>query len=290
MYKGIYTALIGPFKNNVFDVESFEHLITSQIQAGVDGFVVNGTTAESPNLNQEEVLAALHIVKNLCMEQKIIVGCGSNSTHKTISLAQALEKEGGFDAFLLVVPYYNKPTQEGLYQHFKAIHDNTNKDIILYNVPGRTITSLEPETCARLSKLDRIVGLKDATGDMEYYKKTRDLCGPSFSILSGDDATFAEFALLGGNGCISVLSHLFAAPMKACFHKAIESDSSAKADYESYQKICKLLFQEPSPAPVKYALKKMGIISENSLRLPLVTVTENLAQEIDQELQRLKVI
>jgi len=290
MFKGIYTALVSPFKNGELDLASYEALLKDQMAKGVDGVVVNGTTAESPNLSEQEVLASIKKACEIFGDKKVIVGCGSNSTNKTIALANTIETQTSVAALLLVVPYYNKPTQDGLYAHFKAIHDATKTPIILYNVPGRTITSLSPETCAKLAKLERIKGLKDATGDMNYYKKARDLCGPEFSILSGDDATFAEFSLLGGDGCISVLAHVLPKQMQACYEKAKTKDTSAADDYKNYLLITDLLFNEPNPGPVKYALKKMGIISEDEMRLPLLKTTESLSKKIDAELERLKII
>lgn len=290
MLKGVYTALVSPFKNGKLDIESYQSLLKQQLEGGIDGFVVNGTTAESPCLDWSEVEAsfmeAKKIVKN---NEPIILGCGSNSTEKTIQLAKKSEALGA-DALLVVVPYYNKPSQEGMYQHFKAVHDNTSTPIIIYNIPGRCVVSMNPDTMKSLSDLDRIVSVKDATGSMDVYKNQRQAFGDALSLLSGDDSSYVDFSLLGGDGCISVLSHLIPDKMKDWLEKAKTGDKTCIDDYKKYDRLAGLLFKEPNPAPTKYALKKMGIIQTAEVRLPMITCSEPLQKEIDQELSSLGLI
>ncbi|MCB0347392.1 MAG: 4-hydroxy-tetrahydrodipicolinate synthase [Bdellovibrionales bacterium] len=292
MYKpqGIITALITPFKNQKVDFNSLKKLIDSQIAGGVQGFVVNGTTAESPTLEPNEVEEIyLFVKKHVPKNFPIILGTGSNSTKKTIE-ASLRAKKWGADAALVVVPYYNKPTQEGLLQHFTAVANEADVPLILYNVPSRTVTSMSAKTCAALSKHKAIVGIKEASGDMSLAKDIVDTVEANFSLLSGDDGTFLQQSLLGGVGCISVLSHVIPKETVEALNSAVKKDSSVVEKFKKYEMLTNLLFKEPNPAPVKYILKKMGIIESDELRLPLVTCTASLAGEIDKELERLEII
>lgn len=270
---GSITALITPFKNGEIDSRAFQDLVAWQIKEGTHGLVPCGTTGESPTLSDSE---NEQLVK-LCVEVAkgkvpIIAGCGTNNTAHAIHLTRAAEKAGA-DAALHVTPYYNKPTQEGLYQHYKAIHDSTGIPIVIYNIPGRSVVNMTPDTMARLAELPRIIGVKDATGDLARPVKTRKLCGEDFIQLSGNDETALAFLAQGGVGCISVVSNI--AP-SLC---AKMQEAWRNGDIKTAQKIndqlaplVEALFVETSPAPVKFAASLLGKC-RNELRLPLVPVT-----------------
>ena len=266
LFSGTYTALVTPFKNGQIDYLSFEKLIKKQIADGIDGFVVNGTTGESPTLSKDEVSTLFKKAKSIVgASKKIILGTGSNSTQKTIEMTK-LAEELHADAALVVVPYYNKPPQAGLIAHFKAVAESVHIPIILYNVPGRTITSLAAESVIALAEIKNIVGIKDATGDMEYFKKYKNHVKNDFVFLSGDDGTYPEFMKLGGDGVISVASHLMLA-----------KDFSQKLD------LIQMLFIEANPIPVKKALQLQGVIESAECRLPLI----EMSQENCEKLQKL---
>ena len=272
---GSITALITPFKNGAIDEKAFQDFVQWQIDEGTQGLVPCGTTGETPTLteNEDELLTrlCLEVVKG---KVPVIAGCGSNCTEHAIHATQRAEKQG-VDAALHVVPYYNKPTQEGLYQHFKAIHDKTGLPIILYNVPGRTVANLSVDTIARLAELPRIVGIKDATGDLQRPLKTRQQCGEKFIQLSGNDDTALAFLAHGGAGCISVLSNV-APALCAQMQNAWQKGDVATAQRLNYQlaPLAEALFVETSPAPIKYAVSLLGKC-QNELRLPLVPVSKN---------------
>lgn len=288
MYKpeGMITALITPFKNQKVDYKSLESLVQQQLQGGIQGFVVNGTTAESPTLEADEVVEIFKFIKSRVPESfPLILGTGSNSTKKTTEATKKASDLGAVAA-LVVVPYYNKPTQEGMYQHFTHVAEHTNIPIILYNVPSRTVTSISAETCARLSQHDRIVGIKEASGDMKLAEAIYSTSKKGFSLLSGDDGTYLQQASLGGVGCISVLSHVFPKQTTDLLARVRKKDVTAIAEFAKYESITTLLFKEPNPAPVKYILKKLGIIDSDELRLPLVPTSKDLIGLIDTELKR----
>jgi len=269
---GVLTAVVTPFNQNKVDFISLEKILKHQISFGIDGFILNGTTGESPTLSEEEVKEIFHFVKKkISTQTPVIVGTGSNSTEKTIELTKKAEKMGA-DAALIVVPYYNKPPQRGLFEHFKAIAEQTNIPIILYNVPSRTVTSLELETIKKLSKLPNIIGIKEATGDIEFAKKIRQTCGNEFLLLSGDDGSYDEFAKVGGDGVISVASHIIPSAMK-------EKRAS------EYRTLIDLLFCESNPIPVKMALFMMGLIQSPELRLPLVAMSEQNKEKLKLEMK-----
>ncbi|MDD5585866.1 MAG: 4-hydroxy-tetrahydrodipicolinate synthase [Alphaproteobacteria bacterium] len=279
---GSITALITPFKNGEVDGKAFQDFVQWQIVEGTHGLVPCGTTGEAPTLFDEEdgnvIRMCVEVAKG---KVPVIAGCGTNNTAHAIHLTQAAEKLGA-DAALHVAPYYNKPTQEGLYQHYKAIHDSTGLPIIVYNIPGRSVVNMTPETMARLAQLPRIAGVKDATGDLSRPVKTRKLCGPDFIQLSGNDETAIAFLAQGGTGCISVVSNIAPA---LC---ARMQDAWRKGDIAAAQKIneqlaplVEALFVETSPSPVKFAASLLGKC-RNELRLPMVPVskaTEKLVRE-----------
>lgn len=256
-FKGVITALATPFFKGAVDFDSLAKLIGWQLQQGVDGFVIHGTTAESPTVTNAEKKEIFDFVKKKVPASfPLIVGTGTNSTADTIKASQEAEKWGA-DALLVVVPYYNKPPQRGLFEHFKAVASCVSIPTILYNVPSRTITSLEADTVKKLSEHPNIIGIKEATGDLSFARQLRAMCGSQFLLLSGDDATCDDFQKQGGDGVISVASHLIPAAMKTL-------------STGNYREVVDLLFAEANPIPLKRALQLMGIFRSGEMRLPLV--------------------
>lgn len=271
-FHGVTTALITPFKNGKVDFKSLERLVSRQVEDGVTGFVVNGTTAESPTLHKSEVAEIFACVKSLVPKNfPLIVGSGSNSTEKSVNDSKDAEKMGA-DALLLVVPYYNKPQQRGLFEHFKTIASAVSIPSILYNVPGRTVTALELETIRKLAEHPQIIGIKEASGKVEFAGQIRRQCGESFMLLSGDDGTYDDFVKAGGNGVISVASHVI--PKAMIDVKASE-----------YSSLIDLLFVEPNPVPVKAALQLMGLIDSAEVRLPLVEMSSDNKSKLISEMK-----
>jgi 4-hydroxy-tetrahydrodipicolinate synthase len=273
-FRGSFTALVTPFKNGSLDEKAFRELVDWQVGEGTSGFVPVGTTGESPTLSHEE---HRQVVK-WCVEQArgrvpVIAGAGSNSTEEAIEFAKHAQ-ECGADAVLVVTPYYNKPTQEGLYQHFKAINDAIGIPIIIYNIPVRSVIDMSVDTMKRLFELDNIAGVKDATANVVRVSQQRAAMGEGFNQLSGEDATALGFMAHGGHGCISVTSNV--AP-RLC---AEFQDACLKGDYRTALKLQdKLmplhmaLFIETNPAPVKFALSVLGKCAE-TVRLPMVPIAE----------------
>jgi 4-hydroxy-tetrahydrodipicolinate synthase len=273
-FRGSFTALVTPFKNGSVDQAALRGLVDWQIAEGTAGLVPVGTTGESPTLSHEEH----HQVVEWCVEQShgrvpVVAGSGSNSTREAVDLARHAEKAGA-NAVLVVTPYYNKPTQEGLYQHYKAIDDAIGIPIIIYNIPGRSVIDMSVDTMKRLFELKNIAGVKDATANMVRVSQQRATLGADFNQLSGEDATALGFMAHGGHGCISVTSNV--AP-RLC---AEFQNSCLKGDYASALKLQdKLmplhtaLFIETNPAPAKYALSLLGKCAE-TVRLPMVPVAE----------------
>lgn len=286
--KGTFTAIATPFKNGQIDFVSLDKVIEFQLKNGIDGFVVNGTTGENPTLKLEEVNELFkHIRSKVPAQTVLIVGTGSNSTEQSIEYSKNAEALGA-DAVLVVVPYYNKPPQRGLVAHFKAVAASTKLPVILYNVPGRTITSLAVESIKELSQVGNIVAIKDATGDIEILKNTVASCGKNFIQLSGDDGTYVEFLNNGGHGVISVASHVIPQEM-VNWKKQVESGDleGARASLNKYKKLIDLLFCEANPIPVKMALHLMGLIEKPELRLPLVAMDEKHTETLKKEMQSL---
>jgi 4-hydroxy-tetrahydrodipicolinate synthase len=273
-FRGSFTALVTPFKNGSLDEQAFRGLVEWQIAEGTNGLVPVGTTGESPTLNHAE---HNHVVE-WCIDQArgrvpVVAGAGSNSTREAIELSQHAEKAGA-DAVLIVTPYYNKPTQEGLYQHYKAINDAIGIPIIMYNIPGRSVIDMSVETMKRLFELKNIAGVKDATASMVRVSQQRAEVGTDFNQLSGEDATALGFMAHGGDGCISVTSNV-APRLCAEFQGACLRGDYAEA-LKLQDKLMPLhhgLFVETSPAPVKYALSVLGKCAE-TVRLPMVPVSE----------------
>ena len=280
MFKGSIPALITPFKDGDIDWKAFDQFVEWQIDQGSHGLVPTGTTGESPTLSHDEhnaiVERCIDIVKGRI---PVIAGTGSNSTREAITLTQHA-KDAGADAALVVTPYYNKPTQEGMYQHFKAIHDEVAIPIVIYNIPGRCIVDMSVETMARLAELPNIIGVKDATNDLGRPVAVRREIGPEFCQLSGEDATAPAFLAQGGHGCISVVANV-APRLSADMHEAWQ-----RGDLEEVAKIRDLLdplandlFCESNPAPVKYAASILGLCGDQ-VRRPLLPASKDAQSKV----------
>ena len=293
MFKGSNVALITPFKNNKLDEESYIKLINLHLENGTNGLVPAGTTGESPTLSHEEHQRVI----DLCIRESsgkipVIAGTGSNSTEEAISLTSHAEKAGA-DGALVVTPYYNKPTQDGLYQHYKAINDNVGIPIIIYNIPSRCVIDMSVDTMAKLFELKNIAGVKDATGDLNRLDETIKKLGPEFIQLTGEDGLALKFNKRGGVGIISVTANI--AP-KLCsdmqkFSKS-ESDNELKEAEridQILQPVHKSLFIESNPAPAKYAAKLLGLC-DDEIRLPLVRIKKETEEEVKKALSFAKLI
>ena len=280
MFHGSLPALITPFRNGILDEQGFQAFVEWQIAEGSHGLVPCGTTGESATLSMEEHLR----VVRLCVEAArrrvpVIAGAGSNSTAHAIDLTRGA-KAAGADAVLVVAPYYNKPSQDGLVAHYTAINDAVDIPIVVYNVPSRTVIDMSVETVGRLSKLSNVVGIKDASGDIGRVARHRALCGPKFVLLSGDDPNAIGFNASGGVGCISVTANvapkLCAQMQNATAQGAFET---ARAIDDKLAALHKLMFIEPSPAPAKYAASLLGKCEEG-VRLPLLSCTDGAKAQI----------
>ena len=285
MFKGSITALITPFKNGEVDWPAYENLIEWQIEQGSHGLVPCGTTGESPTLSHVEhnaiVERCVAVVKG---RVPVIAGTGSNSTKEAIDLT-AHAKKSGADAALIIAPYYNKPTQEGLYQHFKAIAEKVNIPIILYNVPGRCVVDMKVETVARLAEIPNIVGIKDATDDMSRPARTKALTGDDFCYLSGEDGSIIDFLEQGGQGIISVAATLAPAQCYNLHEAWMKGDKdTAKKIFAKLAPLADALFCEVSPQPVKYGASRMGLCL-NELRLPLIPASEEARIKMDAAME-----
>ncbi|MDH3512505.1 MAG: 4-hydroxy-tetrahydrodipicolinate synthase [Gammaproteobacteria bacterium] len=279
MFKGSLVALVTPFDaHNRVDYASLKRLIDFHVSEGSNGLVIAGTTGESATLEKSEhVELVARAVELADGRLPIIAGTGSNSTSQTIDLSVAVATMG-IDAYLLVVPYYNKPVQEGMFRHFSAVADAVDKPIMLYNVPGRTSSDLQPETVARLARHDNIFGIKEATGDMDRLAQIRAVVGDDFMLYSGDDFTVLPFIEQGGHGVVTVSGNVVPAAMaRLCKLAAAGQHAAAKALDEQLQPLNQSLFVESNPIPVKWALNQMGLIPP-TIRLPL---TEFSAQYHD---------
>ena len=288
MFKGSNVALITPFINNKLDEEAYVKLIHFHMENGTNGLVPAGTTGESPTLSHEEHQKVI----DLCIQESkgkipVIAGTGSNSTEEAISLTKHAEKAGA-DGALIVTPYYNKPTQEGLYQHYKAINDSSGLPIIIYNIPGRSVIDMSVDTMARLYELKNIVGVKDATGDLNRVDQQLKKMGKDFIQLTGNDDNALEFNKRGGVGAISVTANI--APKICSQFQKFSNERENKDSQNEAVKLDKILqplhhsmFVESNPSPVKYAAKLLGLC-DDSVRLPLVKVTSNTQDTVKKAL------
>jgi 4-hydroxy-tetrahydrodipicolinate synthase len=285
-FRGSITALITPFKNGEIDAKAFQRLVEWQIDQGTHGLVPVGTTGESPTLSHEEHKRVIELcIQAAAGRVPVIAGTGSNCTSEAVALTRHA-KEAGADGVLVVTPYYNKPTQEGLYLHFKAINDAANIPIVIYNIPGRSIVDMSVETMARLCRLSNIIGVKDATANMARVSQQRAALGTGFIQLSGEDATALGFMAHGGNGCISVTANIAPALCSefqlAClganFKRALELQDQLMPLHDA-------LFVESNPGPVKYAAEKLGLCSGQT-RLPLAPLAASSKAKVDAALAK----
>ena len=283
MFKGSIVALITPFKNGVMDEDRYASLIQHHISNGTKGIVPAGTTGESPTLDHNEHKKVIEIAVKECKGKiPVIAGTGSNSTAEAIELSRHAE-DSGADGLLIVTPYYNKPTQEGLFQHYKSINDNVGIPIIIYNIPPRSVIDMSVDTMARLFELKNIAGVKDATADLNRVDQQLKKMGPEFIQLSGEDGTALEFNMRGGVGCISVTANV-AAKLCSEFQEACLKKNKAKKINEKLMPLHKALFIESNPSPVKYAASLLKLSSEE-VRLPLVKVTDKTKKEVQRALK-----
>jgi len=281
LFYGSLVALVTPFDgNNRVDYASLKRLIDFHVEQGSSGLVIAGTSGESPTLKRSEHIEligrALEIARGRI---PIVAGTGSNSTFQSIELSKAVA-DPRLAAYMIVVPYYNKPTQEGIYQHYTAIADGTDKPLLMYNVPGRTVADMLPETVARLAKHDNIFGLKEATGDLERLHQIQELVDEDFMLYSGDDFTLCPFIQQGGHGVVTVSGNVAPAQVARLCRLASEGKAEeAKALDDSLQPLNKALFVESNPIPVKWAVSQMGLIEPN-IRLPLTPYSEQYHEDM----------
>jgi len=293
MFKGSNVALVTPFKDNKLDEETYIKLINFHLENGTNGLVPAGTTGESPTLSHDEHEKVIELCINEAKGKiPVIAGTGSNSTEEAISLTKHAEKAGA-DGVLVVTPYYNKPTQEGLYQHYKSINDNTSLPIIIYNIPGRCVIDMSVDTMARLFELKNIAGVKDATGDLNRLDQTIKKLGTEFIQLTGEDGLAFEFNKRGGVGIISVTANI--APKLCSNMQKFSKSNSDKEVKESeridalLQPVHKALFIESNPSPVKYAAKLLGLC-DDAVRLPLVKIMDQTKIEVKKSLVSAKLL
>ncbi len=274
MFQGVMTALVTPFKHGHIDEEAFRAHLERQIEAGVDALVPAGSTGEAATLSVAEHKQLIKItVEQVAGRVPVIAGTGSNNTAESIELTRAA-RDLGADAALLISPYYVKPTQEGIFQHYKTIADAVAIPQILYNVPGRTASNMLPETVARLSHVENIIAIKDATADLAQFTRTMMACEGRLDFYSGDDATVMPFMVLGGSGVISVVSNIAPKTMKSLCHAITSGDlASAKARHFALQDLTDAMFMESNPIPVKAACALLGWMS-GELRLPLTSLEQ----------------
>lgn len=291
MFKGSIVAIVTPFKNGKIDETSLRNLVNWHIDEGTHGIVPVGTTGESPTLDHNEHREVVEIVIDQVNNRvPVIAGAGSNSTSEAISLLMHAESVGA-DAALIVTPYYNKPTQEGLYEHFKAIDKaSMGIPIMIYNIPPRSIVDMSVEVMGKLSNLENIIGVKDATSDLSRVEKQKNQCKDGFLQFSGEDITAFEFMKNGGNGCISVTANILPKLCSDFQNLCLEGNyDEALKIHKKLEPMHNALFIETSPSPVKYVLSKMGLI-EDELRLPLVSIRQETKEILDKIISDLDLI
>ncbi len=287
MLTGSLVAIVTPMHpDGRVDFDAFASLIEFHVEAGTAGLVVAGTTGESATLTKPEHVSVIATAMELAAGRlPIIAGTGSNSTAQTVDLSK--EVDGlAVDGYLIVTPYYNKPTQEGLIRHFMAVADAVSKPVMLYNVPGRTAVDMIPETVARLSGHDNIFGIKEATGDVSRVASLRELCGEDFALYSGDDATGREFMLAGGQGVVSVTANVAPQAMAEMCRAALSGDAERAAALDApLESLHKDLFVEANPIPVKWVLHRMGLAG-TGIRLPLLPLSEDFQPQLESAMTR----
>lgn len=287
MFKGSLVAIVTPMRSNrEVDFDALERLIEFHVEAGTDGLVVAGTTGESATLTKPEHISVIQAaIKFAAGRLPVIAGTGSNSTAQTIELSRQVDQLG-VDAYLVVTPYYNKPPQQGLYEHFVAVADAVSKPVMLYNVPGRTGVDMQTETVARLASHPQIFGIKEATGEVARVAALRAACGDDFMLYSGDDPTAREFMLAGGHGVVSVTANVAPGQMAAMCAAALDGDTDRAESLDApLAGLHNDLFVEANPIPVKWALQRMGLI-DTGLRLPLVQLSADNQPAVEAALQQ----
>ncbi|WP_339860880.1 4-hydroxy-tetrahydrodipicolinate synthase [Paremcibacter congregatus] len=291
MLRGSITALVTPFLNGQVDEKAFRKLVNWQIEEGIHGLVPCGTTGESPTLTHAEH----NRVTEICIEEAagrvpVVAGCGSNSTREAISLLSHA-KEAGADAALIAMPYYNKPSQEGLFQHFKALNDAVDLPLVIYNIPGRSVVDMSVSTMSRcFDELKNVIGVKDATGNVARVPMQRMAMGPDFIQLSGEDQTALGFNVHGGVGCISVASNVAPKMMSEFQNLCLAGDFvAALAIQDKFTDLHHALFVEPNPGPVKYAMELLGICSAD-MRLPMTPITDEAKVLIEAALVKAELL
>jgi 4-hydroxy-tetrahydrodipicolinate synthase len=294
MFKGSIVALITPFKDDKLDEENYINLIHYHLKNGTHGLVPGGTTGESPTLSHEEHKKIINLSIKECKNKiPVIAGTGSNSTSEAVELSIFAEKAGS-DGLLIVTPYYNKPTQEGLYQHYKKINDNVGIPIIIYNIPSRSVIDMSVDTMARLFELKNIIGVKDATGDLNRADQQLKLMGKEFVMLTGEDGNALEFNQRGGSGCISVTANIAARLCSEMQNASlVRTDEKLQNRANEINKLLtplnKSLFIESNPSPVKYAASLLKL-SNDDVRLPLVKITDPTKSLVLQALKHAHLI
>lgn len=292
IFSGVFTALITPMHENKVAYKDLEALIAYQLEGNINGLVSVGTTGESPTLSHEEHIEVVRAtVSTAAGKVPVIAGTGSNSTREAIYLTQQAEAAGA-DGFLVVAPYYNKPSQEGLFQHFSKIAETTEKPIVLYSIPSRCGIEISVEVTARIyEKYPHVCCMKAAEGSCEKVTEYVRLLGPDFSVMSGDDGLTLPFMSTGATGVISVASNLVVAPLVQMVQAANNNDyTTARETYLNYYPLFKAIFLEPNPVPIKYALKQAGIIQSDEVRLPLSNLVENTRTILDSLLKELELV
>ncbi|OEU56469.1 MAG: 4-hydroxy-tetrahydrodipicolinate synthase [Desulfobulbaceae bacterium S3730MH12] len=285
MLSGVITAIVTPFLNNKVDEESLSGLISFQLEKGIHGIVPCGTTGESPTLSIEEYRRVVEIsVDTVNKKVPVVAGAGANSTAKAVELTRCA-KSLGVDATLQVVPYYNKPTQEGLFRHFKAVAE-VGLPVVLYNVPGRTGIDLHPKTVVRLAKLPEIIAIKEASGSITQMAEIRQHCGDQLTLLTGDDAQTLPAMCMGGEGVVSVLSNLLPQEMVEMYRNWQEGDTAKAIDSNAHIfPMMQAMFMEANPVPVKTAMAMKGIIKSSEVRLPLCSMSDENEKELTRIMQ-----
>lgn len=287
MFSGSYTAMVTPFKNGEVDEVALRRHVNFQIENGTHGLVPVGTTGESPTVTEEEHKRVIQIVvEESAGRVPVIAGAGSNNPVEALAFAKAAEQSGA-DGILCVAGYYNRPSQDGLYQHFKFIHDATSLPMVIYNIPPRAIVDIQPETMNKLAQLPRVVGVKDATGDLARPSIEKYLIGKEFSYLSGEDLTAIAYNSVGGNGCISVTSNVAPKLCSDMQQACLRGDYvSAQTIHEKLVPLHQALFAEPSPAGIKYAMSLIDLCTQD-VRLPIMPLQADTKEKIRSSMESL---
>jgi 4-hydroxy-tetrahydrodipicolinate synthase len=290
MFEGTYTALVTPFRNGEVDYSALARLLERQVRAGIDGVVPCGSTGESATLSHDEHERVIAFVIDKAQKRlRVIAGTGSNSTRESIRLTK-FAKEKGADGALLIAPYYNKPTQEGLYAHYAAIAEAVALPQLIYNIPGRSAVNIAPETLGRLARIENIVGVKEASGSLDQVTRVVEACGPAFSVLSGDDALTLPILAVGGRGVIAVISNIMPEDLVQLVRAALAGDyATARAQHYKLLPAMRAMGLETNPIPVKAALAAMGLI-ENELRLPLTQLSPASVGPLRMVLEAAKIL